>query len=185
MTGPGEAIPSAMPPSQWLIRGAEWCAYASGVVSIFGILFLVAFYATFNGPLGTSNDIAVSIQYLLMLPIAVALHRLLRSQGETLSLAALVLGIAGMLAVIILQILLVSGLLPFTQQVGLVIVGFLVVLGWFMMIRKLGRRTGKLPSSMPLYILAGLYFGYPVWAFLLGRRLRAFATPDGHRSPYV
>ncbi len=78
-----------------------------------------------------------------------------------------------MAAVIVLQILLVTGAMPFARQIGLVIVGFLVVLGWFVMVRFLGRSTGKLPSSLLLTILAGLYFGYPVWAFSLGRRLRA------------
>ena len=86
---------------------------------------------------------------------------------------ALLLGVAGMLAVIVLQILLVTGLLPFAQQIGMVIVGFLVVLGWFVIMGYLGRSTNKLPNSMLSHILAGLYFGYPVWAFSLGRRLRA------------
>ena len=155
-----------------LVRVAGWCAYASGIVSIFGIVFLVAFFTTFIGPLGTLNDIAVFIQYGLMLPIALALHLLLRLHGPTLSLIALLLGVAGMVAVIVLQILLVAGVLPFAQQIGMVSVGFLVVLGWFMIIWYLGRSTGKLPSSMLLHVLAGLYFGYPVWAFSLGRRLR-------------
>ena len=165
-----------MPPSEWLIRVAAWCAYASGIVCIFGIVFLVAFFTTFVGPLGTLNDIAVFIQYGLMLPIALALHQLLRLHGQTLSLVALLLGAVGMAAVIVLQILLVAGVLPFAQQVGMVIVGFLVVLVWFVTIWHLGRSTGKLPSSMLLHVLAGLYFGYPVWAFSLGRRLRALGS---------
>jgi hypothetical protein len=84
-----------------------------------------------------------------------------------------------MAAVIVFQILLVTGAMPFARQVGMVIVGFLVVLGCFVMVRSLGRSTGRLPDSLLLTVLAGLYFGYPVWAFLLGRRLRA---PDrlGH-----
>ncbi len=173
MTGSGHAISSIVPQSEWLVRVATWCAYASGTVSIFGIAFLVVFFTTFIEPIGTLNDIAVFIQYGLMLPIAIALHQLLRTRGPALSVVALVLGTAGMLAVIVLQILLVTGVLPFAQQIGMVSVGFLVVLGWFMIIRHLGRSTGKLPSSMLLHILAGLYFGYPVWAFSLGRRLRA------------
>ena len=154
-----------------LVRVAGWCAYASGIACIFGIVFLVAFFTTFIGPLGTLNDIAVIVQYGLMLPIALVLHRLLRLNGPTLSLVALALGVAGMAAVIVLQILLVTGVLPFAQQIGMVIVGFLVVLGWFVTIWYLGRSDGKLPSSMLLHVLAGLYFGYPVWAFSLGRRL--------------
>ncbi len=78
-----------------------------------------------------------------------------------------------MVAVIVLQILLVTGVLPFAQQIGMVIVGFLMVLGWFVIMGYLVRSTDKLPNSMLLHVLAGLLIGYPIWAFLLWRRLRA------------
>ncbi len=158
---------------RWLERAAVWCAYTSGVVSIFGIVFLVGFFTTFIGPLGTLNDIAVVVQYVLMIPIAVALHQMFRLSRPTLSLAALLLGVAGMIALIVLQTLLVVDVLPFTEQIGMVIVGFLVVLAWFVMLRYLGRSTNKLPKSMLLHVLAGLYFGYPFWAFSLARRLQS------------
>lgn len=74
-----------------------------------------------------------------------------------------------MLAVVGLQIMLV---LPFAQQMRMVSAGFLVVLVWFIIVRHLGRFTEELPNSMLLSVLAGLYFGYPVWAFSLSRRLR-------------
>ena len=172
MMNSGQAMSVHMPGPRWLTRGAAWCAYASGGVSFFGIVFLVAFFTTFIGPLGTLNDIAVAIQYAFMLPIALALHGLVRPYGPVLSLVALLLGVAGIFAVIVLQILLVTGVLLFEQQVGMVIVGSLVVLAWFVITGHLGRSTGKLPNSMLLHVLAGLYFGYPVWAFSLGRRLR-------------
>ncbi len=173
MTDSNQAISTAMLSSRWPIRVAAWCAYASGTVYIFGIVFLVAFYSTSIGLLGTLNDLAVFIQYGFMLPIALALHQLLRQHRPILSLVALLLGIAGMLAVIVLQILLVTSVLTFAQQFGMVVVGFLVVLGWLVIIGYLGRSTDKLPNSMLLYVLAGLYIGYPFWAFSLGRRLRA------------
>ena len=72
MTDLSQATHPGVTPPRQLFRVAGWCVYASGIVSIFGILFLVAFFTTFIGPLGTLNDIAVVIQYGLMLPIAVA-----------------------------------------------------------------------------------------------------------------
>ena len=158
---------------RWLERVAVWCAYASGVVSIFGIVFLLGFFTTFIGPLGTLNDIAVVVQYVLMIPIAVALHQMLRLSRPNLSLTAVLLGVAGMIAVIVLQTLLVVDVLSFEQQIGMVIAGFLVVLAWFVMLHYLGRSTDKLPKSMLLYALAGLYFGYRFWAFSLARGLRS------------
>jgi hypothetical protein len=108
-----------------------------------------------------------------MLPIAFALYQILRAYNSGLSLAALLIGIPGMLAVIVLQILLVTGIVPFSVQIVPVIVAFLVVLVWFIIVGFLGRSTEKLPKSMLLHVLAGLYIGYPIWAFSLGRRLRS------------
>ena len=154
-----------------MVRVAVWCAYASSIVSIFGIVFLLAFFGL-GAPTGTLNDIAVIVQYCLMLPIAFALYQILRPFNSRLSLAALLIGIPGMIAVIILQALLVSDVIPFSAQIVPVIIAFLVVLVWFVIVGILGRSTERVPNSMLLHVLAGLYIGYPIWAFLLGRRLR-------------
>ncbi len=164
--------PPTTAPADRLLRLAGVCAFASGIASTFGILFLVAFFMIGGGMgFGTLNDIAVIAQYTLMLPIALALRQLLRPRGPLLSLIAMLVGITGMLAVIVLQVLLVTGMLPFAQQIGPVIAAFLVVLGWFILNGYLGRSTKLLPNSMLLHVLAGLYFGYPVWSSLVGRRL--------------
>ena len=156
----------------WPVRIAAFCAYASGVVSVFGIIFLIAFFGV-GASTGRLNDIAVIVQYFLMLPIAIALYQILREFNPRLNLVALLIGIPGMLAVIILQILLVTGVMPFSVQILPVIVAFLVVLIWFIMVGYLGRSTERLPKSMLLHVLAGLYIGYPIWAFSLARRLRS------------
>ncbi|MFV2045624.1 MAG: hypothetical protein ACC700_20625 [Anaerolineales bacterium] len=44
---------------------------------------------------------------------------------------AMLIGIPGMLAVILLQILLVAGVLPFANQIAPVVIAFLVALIWF------------------------------------------------------
>lgn len=156
---------------------ARWCAYASGVVGIVGIAFLIAFFGALltvgeGFGLGELNDAAVVVQYTLMLPIALALRQLLRPHGSVLSLIAMGIGLAGMLAVISLQVLLLTGLLPFEQQIWMVSVAFLVVVVWFVLNAHLGRSTDRLPHGMVLGVLAGLYVGYPFWAFVLGRSLR-------------
>ena len=159
-------------PTAGLVSVASWCAYVSGYVSMLGIAFLFAFFVL-GAPTGRLNDIAVIVQYSLMLPIALALYRVLRSHNPSLSLAALLIGIPGMLAVIVLQILLVTGVLPFANQIVPVVIAFLVVLIWFIINGYLGRSTNKLPNRMLLHVLAGLYVGYPFWAFSVGRRLRS------------
>ena len=103
-----------------LIQLARWCAIISGAISILGITFLIGFYATYltigdRFGLGALNDAAVVAQYVLMIPIAVVLFQVLRPNGPILSLIGLALGIAGMSAVIVLQILLLLSLIPFQQ----------------------------------------------------------------------
>ncbi|PZC47054.1 MAG: hypothetical protein C1O27_001670 [Chloroflexi bacterium] len=156
-----------------LTRVTIWCAYTSGIVSIFGIVFLVAFFSSFVGMLGVLNDIAVVIQHFLMIPIALGLHKILRPSRPSLSQVGLLLGLVGMLVVIVLQLLFMTGVLPYSQYIGLVTAGFMVVLGWFLVVRNLHQSTEIVPRSVALTVLAGLYFGYPLWAFSLGRRLRA------------
>jgi hypothetical protein len=166
-----EKPPPSLVPTDDLTRLAGWCAYASGVAAVIGIAFLILFF-TLGGIFGPLNDLAVVVQYTLMLPIALQVHRLVRPAAPRRSGIAAVAGLAGMLAVIVLQAMLVAGLMPFRWQIVLVVPAFLVVLAWFVVTGRLGRSTGLLPEGTLLHVLAGLYVGYPVWAVSFGRRLR-------------
>lgn len=155
----------------------RWYIYASGVVSLIGIVFLVVFYIGFlNGSealqtFGPLNDICIIIQYLLILPVLPVLYRLFRDDAPVLSIAAMLIGVAGIIAVVVLQVLLVTGVLTFEQQVGPVSIALLVVGLWILSTGSLGRSSGKLPGGLAVSILAMFYVGYPFWAFWLGRRL--------------
>jgi hypothetical protein len=152
------------------MRAIAMVADISAIVSLFAIVFLVAFF-TLGGVFGPLNDIATVVQHVLLLPIAVFIYS--RRDGGALNRIALLIGLAGMLAVIVLQALLVLGVLPFSQQIKLVIPAFLVVLVWFLLVERTGRSDDRLPKGLLLHALAGLAFGYPFWAFSLGRRLRS------------
>ncbi len=173
MTDFSSEAPTTADVSQRLVRLAGWCAYASGIVSIFSIVFFVAFF-TLGGLFGPLSDIAVTVHYVLMLPIALTLQQLLRPHGPGLSLVGMLIGIVGMLAVIILQILLVAGVLTFGQQIGMLIPAFLVVLAWFVINAYLGRSIDVLPNNMLFNVLAGLYIAYPFWGYWVGRRLLSY-----------
>lgn len=67
---------------------------------------------------GLLNDICVALQYLLAIPIALALHQVLRVYQPGLMRAATIIGIASMLVVVGLQLLLIFQVLPFEQQVA-------------------------------------------------------------------
>ena len=110
------------------------------------------------------------IQYALAIPIALTLHRLLRPVGPGLSSTALIVGMVGLVAVVALQIMLLTRVLSFEQQVVPVSIAILVVGAWLVMTAYLARSTGKFPRAMLMSLLAVPYFGYPLWAFWIGRR---------------
>ena len=162
-----------------LTRLGAWSARVSGTVAAIGLVLWFARFAFPGGPVGWLNDVLVMLQYTLALPIALALHTLIRPHHPRLSLAALVVGIAGLLAVVVLQFLLIIRALTFSQQVVPVTIAILVVGVWLVITGHLGRSTGLLPHGLRMSLLAVPYFGYPIWALWLARTLPGPGSPAG------
>ncbi len=108
---------------------------------------------------------------------AYAPHRLLRPVGPGLSSTALVVGIVALVAVVAHQIMLLTRVLSFEQQVVPVSIAIVVVGAWLVMTAYLARSTGKFPWAMLMSILAVPYFGYSLWAFWIGRRFAQLGQP--------
>jgi hypothetical protein len=158
---------------------AAICTYSSGLVALIGITAMIIYY-TIGGIWTLLPDVSVTVQYVLMLPIALEVHRLVRHSNPFRSQVLLVTGCVGMLIVITLQSLLLAGVLYLPEQLYMVTPAFMVVVVWFCLTGRLGRKTGHLPQGLVLHILAGLFFGYPVWAFIFGRQLmRRLQPTDG------
>jgi hypothetical protein len=165
-----------------VLRLGGWAAYANGVVSAIGLVFLIAMYASFavraTSPglvFGWINDVSAVVAAVLMLPLVVAVHVLLRPHAPLLSGLAMVIGIGANVAIIVLQSLLVVGALTFQEEVGPVLIAFLVLVVWLVMIGYLGSSSGVLPHGVRMGLLAATYVGYPIWAFWLGRHLLRLA----------
>jgi hypothetical protein len=121
---------------------------------------------------GMLNDICVALQYLLTIPIALVLDRILWPYNPKLIRLATVIGIVAMLIVIALQLALVVGALTFEQQVPWVSLAMLGGVGaWLVITGLVAHSTGRMPNGLMMSVLAVPYLGYPVWAFWLGRRL--------------
>jgi len=171
-------------PPEALIRAVGGLAILSGLISAIGVVCLFTMFALFATSLttlgltfGMLNDICVAFQYLLTIPIALALDRILSPYNPGLIRVATVIGLAAMLAVIVLQLALILDVLTFEQQVPWV---SLVMLGgvgsWLVMTGLVARSTGRMPHSLMMSAIAVPYLGYPVWAFWLGRRLLSWAA---------
>jgi hypothetical protein len=166
-------------PSDPVIRAAGGFAIVSGIISAIGVVFLITMFVLFATPLktlgltfGLLNDICVAIQYLLTIPVALALYRILLPYNPALIRLATIVGIAMMLVVIGLQLALIFGVVTFEQQGVWVSLAMIVGVGsWLVITGLVARSTGRLPHSVLMSSVAVPYLGYPVWAFWLGRRL--------------
>jgi hypothetical protein len=155
-----------------------WSARASAWIAAVGVICFVARFLPLKGviPFGWLNDVSSLLQYLLAIPVALALHGILRPRHPGLAGAATVIGISGMLAVAVLQFLLLAQVLTFDQQGGPVSIAILVVGVWLVATGYLLRSAAAFRRSLLFSLLAVPYFGYPVWAFWLSRRLFACAA---------
>lgn len=162
-----------------IVRSAGGFAIASGIVSAVGIVFLIVMYVFFltsnqeqGSVFGLVNDILVALQYMLTIPVAIALYRILQPQNPTLVLVATIVGIAAMLVVIVLQVALVFEVLTFQQQAvwtSLTILGG--VGSWLIITGVLAKSIGGFSNSVLMSAIAVPYFGFPAWAIWLGRIL--------------
>ena len=162
-----------------LIRAAGGFAIVSGIISAIGVVFLITMFIFFSTSrqssgetFGMLNDICVAIQYLLTIPVALALDQILRPYNPALVRLGTIVGILMMLIVTGLQLALVFGVMTFEKQVGWVSLAMLLGVGtWLIITGLVARSTGKFPNSLLMSGLAVPYVGYPVWAFWLGRHL--------------
>ena len=96
----------------------------------------------------------------------------MQARMQVLNRVTLLLGIVGICAVAAFQLLLVTGVLSFEQEVGPVMIALLVSGVWLIITGyHLGRSTGSLPRSLLISLFAAIYFGYPLWAITLARLL--------------
>jgi hypothetical protein len=162
-----------------VIRAAGGFAIVSGILSIFGIIFLIAMFILFSTPqkalgetVGMLNDILVATQYLMAVPIAIALYRILSPYNPSLIRIATSIGIISMLVVLILQMLLVFGVLTFQQQGVWASIAIMGGVGsWLLITGFVSRSAGVFPNSVLMSAVAVPYFGFPVWAIWLGKHL--------------
>ena len=159
------------------MRFAGWCALASALVSAFGVVFLVIFFAGFysdNAGLqvfGPMNDALIVVQYLLALPVVLALHRMIGLRSPMLNSAFMLLGLAGIGIVVVFQTLLVAGVMSFDEEVWFATAGMFIFGAWTLIMNEQLRRTAGLRNGRLIGILTLFYFGFPWWALVIGRRL--------------
>lgn len=158
------------------MRLAGVASLASAAAATVAVVLLVLMYLAFGlgatsigGTVGWINDVLTLVAYLLALPGVLATATMLRSRRPRLVVIGASIAVVAIAVIVVLQWQLVTGVLPFDQQIGPVSVAFLGLGVWFVLSAYLG--AGRLPYGIGIGVLAALYVGYPVLAFRLGRSL--------------
>ena len=152
----------------YVVPYVGWSAILSGAINLIGFVFLLLFFALEaprwiqsgepdTPPLfGTLNDASFIFVALFMIPVAVALNKMNRSQSPTFSLISLIIGMIGMLAMVIIQALYVPRLIQTAQQGILLNIALLFIGLWMILVNALGR-AAHLPRGLAwLGILVGV-----------------------------
>jgi hypothetical protein len=132
---------------EFLIENADTSAYLAGAAWILGFVALFIFFAI-GGIFGPINDAISVFQFLFMIPLALALHRLLVQRTFALSMGATIVGIAVMLAMAILQALLVFGAVRFEQTLKPILALGAVLGLWWLATCIPSLAYGMLPAGL-------------------------------------
>lgn len=135
-------------------RYAGWAAYTSGAAAIIAFVAIALFFAGVK-PFGPVNDVALVITALTMTPMALAFYWFEQGQGLALSLATLILGLAGMLIFAGNNTLMILGLVKITSYekvadptLAINLMGFAAIGLWMMAADYLARPIGVLPAGL-------------------------------------
>jgi hypothetical protein len=167
-------------------RGGRFAAAAmrtSGVLGGIGFVFLIGMYAAFAVgarqtalALGWVSDISGVVTLPLAIPGIIALHARLRPHDAGASDALLIVAIGATGAICVLQLLLVTGALPFEQEIGPVALAYIVMIGYFVLTCRMAARADIFRGGTLLGVGAGLLAGYPIWAFRVARAIESAAS---------
>ncbi len=168
----GADVPATSGTADRRLRLAGRSLRACGVVTAVGLVFLVAMFAAFAAgarstgmTAGWINDVTGVLSSLLVLPGVVAVSALLGPVRRWWNLALMILGLAAFGAIVVLQLLLLTDVLTFEQQVGPVSVAYLALGVWLVVSGYLGSRRGTMPHGTRWGLFAAAYVGFPFWAF--------------------
>jgi hypothetical protein len=160
----------------FLVRTAGKWSYLAGVAWILGFAALFVFFAV-GGIFGSINDAISIFQFLFLIPVALALHRILGLHAPALSGVAAALGIGAMLVIAFLQFLLVLGTVQFEQTLRPILLLGAIVGLWWLATSFLGLARGALPAG-PAWagVVAGAAIIVTAIGFVLGGQQHPLST---------
>jgi hypothetical protein len=140
-------------------RAYEWSAYAGAALAIIGNVALLVFYALElpgasavggSSPrvFGPISDYSGLLQYLVTLPLPLALHQLVLARDIRVSQTAMATGIAGLSVAAIAQALLVAKVIDFSVNFPSIMGAFMLIGVWLVLANRLAGMSAGLPTNL-------------------------------------
>ena len=155
-------------------RFAGWCAYLSAAMVVLGLIAFMLFWSTFSqtgtdniwGPINDATSVILALANIVVL---IALHRLYRRVAPTVSLMAVVAGIAAMLVAAVMQSLLILKVIVYADIAMSVPLAFAAYGGVLIVYGVLARRAGDWSNRLVWFgILAGVGYVLTIAGFPTG-----------------
>lgn len=149
-------------------RLAGWCAFISAAATVVGFVTLILFFSV-GGPFGLINDLSSILGALVLLPILLALYRLVRAANPRAAFAAYGAGTGAMLFAALWQTLFVLRVIPLSATLASVPIAF-GVLGLCIAVDSwLAQRIAAMPSKLAwLGIASGVAYVVVIAGFIVG-----------------
>lgn len=112
-----------------IVHYAGIAAYLFAAASILSTLALIVMFAGV-GVFGPINDVISALQFLFLVPVAIASYQTLRPMNPVMTAISTVVGVLAMLIFAALQLSLVAGILRFDQTLGAVLAAGAVIGLW-------------------------------------------------------
>jgi hypothetical protein len=124
-----------------------WTLIASGIVWLLQLVFVTLLYIV-GGPFGALSDFSNALAVLLLLPFALALHRINQAHAAAYSWVALLIGVVGIFTVAVPSILILVGRINFQQSLPPIIAGFAAIGVWLLVSFWILMAHGSLPPNL-------------------------------------
>jgi hypothetical protein len=159
---------------------AGWCAIAAGVLTVTGLITLLAFFGSGSAVLGALNDLNTILMAAVTVPVALALHPVASRASAWLATTALGADLIGVVLAAGFSALLLAQIMSFDDTLLLITVGNGLIGAWLLITAALLLATSALPAPLSWLGVAGgaglvvASIGFP----LLGRE-HAIITVGG------
>jgi hypothetical protein len=134
---------------------AGWCAIAAAVLTVTGLVTLLAFFGTGSSLLGALNDLNTIAAALATVPVALALHPAAGRASPTLATVAVGVDLVGVLLAAGFSALLVARVLSFEATLTFITVGNGLIGLWLLLTATLLLAAAVLPSPLGWLGMAG------------------------------